>query len=84
MVLTRAADGQLEFSLSDDGVGFDVARARGAGGAGGGLGLKSLDERVRLIDGTIEIESAPRQGTQVCVRVPLPEDGVFEEEEAEP
>ena len=58
---------QFELTVTDDGVGFDVSRARKLGG----LGLMSLDERVRLINGNIAIESGPEQGTKVRVRVPL-------------
>jgi signal transduction histidine kinase len=38
---------------------------------GKGLGLTSMRERVRLVNGTISIESKPMGGTSVRVRVPL-------------
>jgi signal transduction histidine kinase len=37
----------------------------------GGLGLTSMRERVRLVSGTIEIESKPMAGTRIQVRVPV-------------
>jgi len=38
---------------------------------GKGLGLTSMRERVRLVNGTISIESKPMGGTTIRVRVPL-------------
>ena len=68
VVLARSADG-LELSVSDDGRGFDLAEARRAGG----LGLISLDERVRLVRGNVRIDTRPQRGTELRVRVPLGE-----------
>ena len=35
------------------------------------LGLVSMKERVRLVNGTIEIQSRPNEGTTLKVRIPL-------------
>jgi signal transduction histidine kinase len=59
--------GGLELVISDDGQGFDLAEARRRGG----VGLISLDERVRLIGGHLNIETQPRRGTELRVRVPI-------------
>jgi signal transduction histidine kinase len=53
--------------VRDSGAGFDIEAARG----GRGLGLTSMRERIRLVNGTIAIESKPMHGTTVHVRVPL-------------
>lgn len=37
---------------------------------GGGLGLTSMQERVRLVNGVISIESKQMRGTTIHVRVP--------------
>jgi signal transduction histidine kinase len=55
-------------TIHDDGRGFDLAEAR----ARAGLGLISLDERVRLVGGQITITTAPGRGTEVRIVVPLP------------
>ena len=60
-------DPELELSVRDDGCGFDPAAARRRGG----LGLLSIDERVRLVGGVVELSSAPGRGTTVVVRVPF-------------
>jgi signal transduction histidine kinase len=51
----------------DDGIGF-VPGAR----AGSGLGLRSIDERVRLNRGAVTVESQIGQGTTLWVRIPHP------------
>ncbi len=65
-VLLRQDANGLILAIRDDGVGFDPAnRARGRS-----LGMASMRERVRLVNGTLDIESAPGQGTSVVVWVP--------------
>ena len=61
------ASNQLHLTVSDRGAGFDVESAMKKGG----LGLISMHERVRLMSGTILIESKPMGGTTVHIRVPL-------------
>ena len=60
-------DSWLQLSVRDDGRGFDVAMAR----ADGGLGLTSLEERVRSAGGSLTIESRSGFGTEVCAQVPV-------------
>jgi signal transduction histidine kinase len=59
--------GQIHLVVSDSGRGPDIEAARREGG----LGLTSMQERVRLVGGTIVIESKPMGGTTIHVRVPL-------------
>ena len=59
--------GAIHLIVSDSGKGFDVA----AVAQGDGLGLTSMRERVRLVNGTIAIESKPMAGTNIHVRVPI-------------
>jgi two-component system sensor histidine kinase UhpB len=62
----------LRLSVRDDGKGFD-SRAAGKGHAGGSLGLLGMEERVGLLGGTLQIQSAPGKGTEVTARIPLRE-----------
>jgi PAS domain S-box-containing protein len=59
--------GEIHLTIRDLGKGFDIEAAR----QGRGLGLTSMQERVRLVNGTITIESKPMGGTTIQVRVPL-------------
>src|SRR5215469_6109766 len=58
---------EIQLIVSDSGRGFDVEDAM----KGKGLGLTSMRERARLMNGTTTIESKPMSGTTICVRVPL-------------
>jgi PAS domain S-box-containing protein len=58
---------EVVLTIEDVGNGFDLEEVRGKGG----LGLVSMDERVRLVQGNLLIESQPGKGTKVEVRVPL-------------
>jgi PAS domain S-box-containing protein len=58
---------QVQLLVIDSGKGFDVESAK----QGKGLGLTSMGERVRLVNGTISIESKSMGGTTIDVRVPF-------------
>jgi signal transduction histidine kinase len=62
----------LCFWVQDNGVGFAPdAPAASAAPSGTGFGLIGLRERVRLIGGTLQIESAPGAGTRVTLTIPI-------------
>ena len=69
-VLLERRDQQVVLIVEDDGVGFNPQEAAGDGN-GKGLGLIGMRERATLIGGTLEIESAPGEGTTVFARVPV-------------
>jgi PAS domain S-box-containing protein len=68
----RRDGSSLEVEVTDDGVGFDQAQARGRAMADGHLGLRSMDERIAAADGELRIDTAPGFGTTVHVRMPVP------------
>jgi PAS domain S-box-containing protein len=57
----------ITLRVDDQGDGFDLDRALKKGG----LGFISMEERVRLVGGNLEIQSQPNQGTTVTAFVPL-------------
>ncbi|MDP9937810.1 sensor histidine kinase [Paenarthrobacter nicotinovorans] len=64
---------EVTLDVFDDGVGFEPTTADGtARGDGTGVGLLSLRERLAALDGTLDLESAPGEGTVVAIRLPLP------------
>lgn len=63
---------EVTMDIFDDGVGFEPSTATGtARGDGTGVGLQGLRERLAALDGSLEIESAPGEGTVVAIRLPL-------------
>ena len=66
-VALAASGGQLEFTVTDDGAGFDVAAA------GNGTGLQGMTDRLAAVGGTVAIESAPGHGTTVSGCLPAGE-----------
>ena len=61
------APDEIHLAISDSGVGFDMNEAK----ATRGLGLVSMKERLKLLKGTLSIESQPNRGTTIQARVPL-------------
>ena len=64
--LRGTSDG-LWLSVRDSGVGFDPRAAT----IGHGLGLTSMTERLKLVGGTLDIQSRIDHGTTLVARVPL-------------
>jgi signal transduction histidine kinase len=64
-VALHDADRRLLFEVNDDGVGFDLAHAVG------GMGLRSMSDRVEAVGGSLEVTSTPGRGTTVVGTIPL-------------
>jgi PAS domain S-box-containing protein len=73
----RLAKGLLVLSVRDDGRGFDAAAALAGAARGKSLGLLSMQERVALVGGQLELLSEParRAGSELRVTLPLPLSG---------
>jgi signal transduction histidine kinase len=69
VVLEQTGD-DLRLTVTDQGGGFDVAAALGAGPENKHMGLLGMDERIRLIGGDLSIQSSS-QGTTLTARLPL-------------
>lgn len=65
----------VHFSIEDDGGGFDAARISGTEyellRTTGHRGLANMNERVRLLGGTMKLESSPGQGCRIDIVFPL-------------
>ena len=58
--------------LEDDGRGFDLEQARQRGG----LGLRSIESRIRYLRGHIDWDAVPDEGTTVSIELPLQPESV--------
>lgn len=67
-LLLRCSDGHILLTVGDNGKGF-VPRAGLSRKTG--WGLENMRERARLLGGTVEIISVPRNGTRISVKVPF-------------
>ena len=65
-VQLRETPDALQLTVRDKGSGFDPETAID----GGGLGLTSMKERLKLVGGELLIKSRPSRGTTIVARVP--------------
>ena len=63
------ARGGLQFTVTDDGAGFDPGATRR------GSGLQGMADRLAALGGTLDIHSRPGHGTTVRGWLPLPGEG---------
>jgi signal transduction histidine kinase len=77
-VILTVDKASVELLVKDEGRGFDVARSR----RGDGLGLVSIEERVRLLQGELLVTSRPGHGTDLLVRIPLARTAVYRRRES--
>ena len=69
-VRVRARRSAIEVQVSDDGMGFEVERALAKAAQRGRLGLVGIAERVRMVGGTFELDSAPGGPTTLKLTLP--------------
>ena len=63
-------ENQLKLVIADDGCGMRVDEPTSNPARSGKLGLLGMQERARLLDGTVHVVSSPGIGTQVEISVP--------------
>ena len=75
ILVTRTADGRVRVVVSDEGVGVNPGVLKALEGNGAGFGLFSLRERLELLGGRLEVDSAPGQGASFSIVGPPPGSG---------
>jgi PAS domain S-box-containing protein len=70
-VAVKEHNGLISLMIEDNGAGFDPALVLARRAAGRGLGLAALNERARMLGGTLEIRSQPGAGTRMTCVIPL-------------
>ena len=69
-VVLQAAKGWIQLRVQDNGTGFSAEQSHSKTG----LGIVSMKERIRLVNGTLTLASEPGRGTTITASVPLTED----------
>jgi signal transduction histidine kinase len=64
-IVISSRDGGVAATIDDDGLGFDSSKVRSDA-----LGLLGMRERLALVGGTLEVESAAGSGTTIAAQVP--------------
>jgi len=64
------SDSNVEMTIEDNGQGFTPPARSGDLASMGKLGLMGMQERARLLEGTLAVQSQPGQGTRVVANVP--------------
>jgi signal transduction histidine kinase len=67
--LRMVEDAEIEFTVADDGCGFDASAVTR------GNGFTNMRDRLGAFGGTVEVSSTPGNGTRVIGRVPVGERG---------
>jgi PAS domain S-box-containing protein len=73
-VILERRPGSVGVIVEDDGAGFDPAAVAATGARTRRIGLVGMRERVELLGGTLEVESAPGAGTTLFIRLPTHDD----------
>lgn len=66
-------NGMVVLQVADDGRGFDPQVLQRVDSQGQGLGLRGMQERVDILGGEFQLQTAPGKGTTITVRVPIVE-----------
>jgi ligand-binding sensor domain-containing protein/signal transduction histidine kinase len=70
IVIDRSED-KVSITVKDDGKGFDDNPETSIFNRRAGLGIASIEERVRLLNGSLMIDSSPDKGTTIKITLPL-------------
>ncbi|MEW6214285.1 MAG: response regulator [Nitrospirota bacterium] len=74
-VVIKKQSGSVSFLVEDDGKGFNVKKVMAGNSAKKGLGLAAMDERARMVGGSLYIWSQRDKGTKVVLTAPVDKKG---------
>jgi signal transduction histidine kinase len=72
-LVLRRTEEQVQAIIEDDGRGFDTRAMSQSRNGSGRLGLLGIQERLGIVGGDFKIESAPKRGATLFVRIPIPQ-----------
>jgi LytS/YehU family sensor histidine kinase len=70
-VWTKQVGNNVMLAIHDNGVGFDTAAVARDTGTSRGMGLQAMDERVKILNGTMEIHSKPGTGSSIVFSIAI-------------
>ncbi len=73
-VILEFGEGKMVATVRDNGKGFELPRTLGELSRVGKLGLAGMEERARLLGGSLTVQSEPDKGTTVVVSAPVQVD----------
>ncbi len=68
--MRKLENGEVEVTVTDDGVGFDPGKLEASASASGGFGLFSIRERLKYLGGRMLIDAAPGRGSRFTLLAP--------------
>jgi signal transduction histidine kinase len=69
--ISYVPDDNFALEVEDDGIGFDVSAKQQSHASSGGVGLKSMFNRARLIGANFKIISEDGKGTHILIKLPI-------------
>ena len=73
-VILQTHEGKIRLVVKDDGTGFDYNHFLQKHQPRHELGLVGLQERVAILDGKMDVITAPGKGTTIQVEIPIPDE----------
>lgn len=74
-VVVERCDDRISFTIEDDGKGFDPEEVARKGVSHKGFGLATMNERVRILGGVMDVRSRSDEGTRVVFTIPIENGG---------
>ena len=68
-IIAKQVENKVMLAIHDDGVGFDTVAVASDTGTSRGMGLQAMDERVKILNGTMEIHSKPGKGSSIVFSI---------------
>ena len=75
VAMTRSPGGYVRLEVVDGGAGFDMEKFPAGETNGSGFGLFNIGERLELLGGRMQVDSAPGKGTRVTIDAPCRQPG---------
>jgi signal transduction histidine kinase len=70
-VTIKRENDKVSFTMQDKGKGFNLEQVRARKDGKRGLGLVAMEERVRMLGGTLEMQSQKGVGTKISFKIPV-------------